>query len=643
MKLSFWRPLNSWLLLTLVMLPSQVGAATLLKSDFNTASPPAWPHTVVESSPRTLSAQVALRPVGTVDVANTTKRSGAILLTARPSGSIGKATWSAALVSGLLPVRNREKNPGKLTLSFSLSASVARPVTVRIESFSAAKRRIGGLTGIIYPAAPDFFQRYALDLYTLKRVGRGRFQPTAPFVKFTFEIAGASNRGGWPAGVDDQIRLDNVNYASPAYYVSPKGSDTNNGRTEQTAFATPQKALNVAQPGDIVLLMNGTYRAGLVPVASFPRPGLPDAWIVLKNYPGQHPTLTSTGWNIVSITKGSSQKFSHDPPLAYLEVRGLHIRGEGDIAKQKYPEAMDKADSRTNSNGIAVDCRYSIGVYHDIRIADNIVEYCPGCGIGTDADWVAIEGNICRSNSWTTIYATSGISVAGSVNFDAVDNIYKRLIRNNICCHNQTYEKWTAIGKYSDGNGIILDVNQGLDANQGHTAHPPSNYIGRSLVQSNLSFDNGGSGIHTVTADRVDIINNTAYLNSASVHLEYSEIFTYGSSDVHIINNILVAPVANLAAGEKPEPVNKIGGKNTDVVFSHNLYYGGNIAPTIGIGDIIGNPHFVNPSRDDKAADFHLRPDSPAVGKGMKTSFSPSLDLDGKPRKAAPAKGAYEK
>ncbi len=85
--------------------------------------------------------------------------------------------WRVTLVSGLLPVNNAETNLGKLTLSFSLSASLAKPVAVRVEFFNAAKRRTGELSGLIYPAAPDFFQRYALDLSTLKPVGAGKFQP----------------------------------------------------------------------------------------------------------------------------------------------------------------------------------------------------------------------------------------------------------------------------------------------------------------------------------------------------------------------------------------------------------------------------------------------------------------------------------
>ena len=308
------------------------------------------------------------------------------------------------------------------------------------------------------------------------------------------------------------------------------------------------------------------------------------------------------------------------------------------MVRQKYPDSIGKPDSRSNSNGIAIDSRYS-ALAHDIRIADNLVEYVPAAGIGGGADWMTIENNVCSYNCWTNIYASSGISVAGPENFDAQDNVYKRLIRNNVCCHNQNYEMWLDLGRYSDGNGIILDVNQGADPNQPPPVHPAPNYMGRTLVQSNLCYDNGGSGIHTVSANRVDVINNTVYLNSASVHLEYSEMFTYGSSDVHFINNVMVAPVANLAAGEKPEPVNQCGGTNTNVTFSHNVYFGGNIAPTLGDGDVVADPQFVRPGIDDKTANFHLKSGSPAVGKGVMMPFSPLLDLEGKTRANRPPRG----
>jgi hypothetical protein len=534
----------------------------------------------------------------------------------------------------LLPVKSGETNLGKITLSFSLSASSAKPIAVRVESFGADRKRTGGLVGRVVPAAPDFFQRYALDLSTLKPEGSGKFDPKSKYVQFSFEGAGNGINGG-----EYQLRLDNVNYATPAFYVSPKGSDTNDGLTEKTALATPQKALDTAQPGDIICLMEGTYDGGNAPVASFLRGGKPDAWIVLKNYPGQKPKLTSTGWNIVGIVQGSKEKPSDEPSLCYLEVRSLHVRGEGDVAKTKYPEAMNKPDSRTNTNGISVNGRFAKNVPHHIRFADNLVEYCPGQGLGElEADWITIENNISRFNCWTTIYGTSGISTLGATNFDTTDNVYKILVRNNISYGNETREICIPAGRLTDGNGIILDVNQHTSTNL------ESTYRGRTLVQNNLCFNNGGSGIHTVRANRVDIVNNTAYLNSASKGLDYSQIYTYGSEDVRILNNILVAPVADVSAGEKPEPVNRISGKNKDVVFAHNLYFGGNIAPTLGEGDAIGDPLFLKPTRDGKVADFRLQSGSPAYGKGKSFPFAPVLDLNGKPRRAeSPTLGAYEK
>ena len=195
---------------------------------------------------------------------------------------------------------------------------------------------------------------------------------------------------------------------------------------------------------------------------------------------------------------------------------------------------------------------------------------------------------------------------------------------------NENFQKWMFQNppKISDGNGIILDFNR-------NTGDRPNDvYIGRTLVQSNLCFDNGGSGIHTVQADHVDIINNTVYLNSASTALTYSQMYSYGSKDVNFINNIMVAPVANTAAGESPEPVNKLGGFCSDITFANNIYFGGNIAPTLGYNDRIADPKFINASTDPLAADFRLQSTSPAINGGsIMYDFLPWNDPEGHKRR----------
>jgi hypothetical protein len=310
------------------------------------------------------------------------------------------------------------------------------------------------------------------------------------------------------------------------------------------------------------LIEDGVYHGKEKPAARFVSAGSPAAWIVLKNYPGHRPTLRSYDWSIVDIRRGTPEKHSDLPALAYLEVRGLHVRGNADTVEQDYPELLNKSVARVNTNGISIDGRGDKYEPHHIRLADSIVEFASGQGLGEmESDWITIENNISRYNCRTTIYTTSGISTLGATNFDATKGNYKLLIRNNIVHGNETRYKWADMGRYSDGNGIIIDLNFNTPD------RPNASYFGRTLVQGNLSYNNGDSGIHTVSAAGADIINNTTYLNSASRNLEYGQIFTYGSKDVRILNNILVAPVANSAAGEKSESVNKISGDNTNVVF----------------------------------------------------------------------------
>ena len=43
------------------------------------------------------------------------------------------------------------------------------------------------------------------------------------------------------------------------YYISPNGNDNNNGTSTTTAWQTFDRAWDALQPGDTLLLMDGTY------------------------------------------------------------------------------------------------------------------------------------------------------------------------------------------------------------------------------------------------------------------------------------------------------------------------------------------------------------------------------------------------
>lgn len=567
-------------------------------------------------------------PRGTVDTADSVAASGAVVLAAESAGQV-------ALRSGLLAVRNSEPRLDRLTLSFDHSVSVHRPFTVRIESFDADRHRTGGLETTVYPATAGFFQRCALELSVMRASGHGRFSPSEPWVEISFEADGPI-----------ELRIDNVAYASAAYYVGPAGSDANDGRTEATAFATPQAALDAAQPGDIILLLGGSHTrpantpAG-TPVARFVRPGTPAAWIVLKNCPGQTPLLSAAGQPAVMIS------VARDGPIfAYLEVRGLHVRGDAAERRDYHAAHPDERPAESWNGIVASGCpepfpkqRSPRDLIHHIRVADNLVERCSSGGIFLRwADWLYVENNIVRENCWTSTFdAPAGLTLMGYANFDAQDNIPKILVAGNRASGNRVYvpnypEPPAPKTKFFNGNGILLD---------GNSWSKQRATLARTLVQNNLAFDNGGCGIQMWGCHRLDVVNNTVWHNGTTPELKWGQVGFTNCKDIRFTNNIVVAQADRPLDTWKPGQPDR---NSTNIVRRNNLYWGGMAPPVAGEGDIVAEPRFENPSADAAAADFHLRPDSAARRAGIREPFSPLVDLSGawRPSTGAPDLGVFQ-
>ena len=622
-------------------------AGTLLQFDFNDEV--TWPVTSKkQSEPGVLAGKF-----GTIDTANSKDDSGGLMLVMdsgtqapwiygpgglfqRKTGTSirnggAKRSWVAGIHSGPLEVRNSEANIAKLTLSFSLSVSRALPIRLIVESFNEKQERTGGVETILYPAAADFYQRYSLDLSSMKPTGIGAFRAIDPFVSFTFETGSDL---GWPSATHHELRLDNIHYAKAAYYVRPDGKDSDDGRTEKTAFATVQKAIDSAQPGDIVLLMNGDYKQAnskppRTPIANLTRPGTPAAWITLKNYPLHKPTLSAHGQSAVNIVQKKDQ-----PTLAYIEIRSLNIRGNGDTARAQYSDEIGKQSPNTDSMGIVVNARYTPWpgtrtdgeIIHNIRIADNTIEYCTADGIYVEyCDWLFVEGNKIENNCWTTSgYAPSGLSVMGYANFDLTDNSFKMLIAGNQVSGNRLTVKNHPRGRgeertvFYNGNGILLDAN---------AEKQPNVYRGRTLVQNNLVFNNGGGGIQMWGSHRLDLVNNTIYKNATV--LPWGQVAMERCQDVRLINNIIVAP---LDAPLDTWVASRADEQTSTIFRANNLYWGG-VEPNVeGFNDINADPQFVNPTTDSATANFQLQATSPAAHAGRWEAFTSPVDLAGKPR-----------
>ncbi|MBD0258945.1 MAG: choice-of-anchor D domain-containing protein, partial [Cytophagales bacterium] len=423
-------------------------------------------------------------------------------------------------------------------------------------------------------------------------------------------------------------------YAQDYYVSALAGADTNDGLTPATPLATIQQGADLVNPGGTVFIMNGTYsRTAAGAVLHFTRSGTPEGYVTFRPYPGHTPVITATGsvWNAV-VLDGS-----------YVVIDGLEFEGRNaDLtlagAEESYRQSRQTPavfNARYNTNGISMATVPGINPHH-IIIRNCKVHDFPGGGINvgngagagataSGVDYVTVENNEVYNNCWYTMYATSGISVIGPKPIDNVTG-YKIFIRGNRCYNNFTQVKWRrsnpAQDALSDGNGIILDVNNG-------SQNRPV-YTGRTLVENNVSYNNGGGGIHAFQAARIDIFNNTAYNNGKVVG--YPEIDGQSGTDVRIYNNIMYARTGGACN------LNDAG-----AVYDHNVYYNGSYFRQ-GANDLVADPLFAKPGLDG-GADFRLQANSPALNTGNATAgFFSAQDITGlaRPQGSKPERGAYE-
>ncbi len=436
----------------------------------------------------------------------------------------------------------------------------------------------------------------------------------------------------------DEFRLDPVSGQNPgptrvvinltppvsrkSYYVEAgTGIDTNPG-TKAKPFASIQAAENVTCPGDIVFIRSGTYldtsNEGVVTIS---RSGLPGAMITYKAYPGERPVLHAVkAWNHVLIT------------ASYIRVEGLEIAGNARNVSQ--PDAEKVADrfiqgsqfesygpetSAYQTNGISIRAvnqklRPSLRLApRHIEIVKNTVYDVQGGGVSAmDADYILFKENVIHDTSYRAMYATSGISVLGSLNTDEIHD-YKIIILRNLVYRNRTEVKWNHTKALSDGNGIIIDSNRIKD----DPATGP--FRGRMLVADNIVYENGGAGIQVYSSDDVDVLNNTVVHNSLTPGLNYGQIWVHQASHVAVENNISVA-----GEGAKNNEAFK---DTVGVVYDYNLYFGGRRPEILGASDRIADPKFV----DETQHDFRLSADSPALHAGN-LKFAFGEDFTGRPR-----------
>jgi deoxycytidine triphosphate deaminase len=326
-------------------------------------------------------------------------------------------------------------------------------------------------------------------------------------------------------------------------------------------------------------------------------------------------------------------------------------------------------------------------------------------------DYVTINGNVVSNCGWYSPYSGSGIGVYYSLSQDAVTSYKNYIVDNevygaqNFTGNNATVninmtETATAV---TSGNTLTLTANPVtagvvngdvvMDATNGASIPPGTfvtgvtastitmsnnvaatvaasdtihfsqitdgegivisdnlfgpGYMGRTLVENNLVFNNGSNGLESQQSNHVDFLYNTTYLNQItspaySVATADGEINVNSTTDTVVANNIMDAlPTAPCLNDSATAPK----------TYTNNLCYGSNGVALPGTNNLTSNPLFVNgtitaptPTTPPFNTNFQLSPGSPAIDAASGTYARTFVDILGNPALSGPSYdlGAYE-
>jgi hypothetical protein len=373
------------------------------------------------------------------------------------------------------------------------------------------------------------------------------------------------------------------------YYVSPGGSDRNLG-TEEQPFASIQKAADLVQPGDTVIVDDGVYR--LI---------------------GGTQRACGSNKAIVCLTRGGT-------PTDFVTFRARNKWGaklDGQAGRAYSGFAFYEA-----SNYVRIQDFEIYGMSND-GSSDGIDIFRAGKGASIIGNHIHDIGRTCTdtSNGQAGVFVQrNDVTIERNVIHDI-----GRFGPGEEGCHPSTpaYQ--------NHDHAIYLSGNSNSEAERANGA----------VIRNNVFYNIGhGFQVHLYHGSLSNILvaNNTFAFSNP---FRDGQLIIYGVdlSETSIVNNIFYQP------GKSALSIGKLG-TMSHVVISHNLTTAGKFVDSISpsgmsiVNNVISrDPSLVDPTRGD----FHLRRGSAAIDAGL---VVPEVleDLDGllRPQGRTHAIGAYE-
>ena len=359
------------------------------------------------------------------------------------------------------------------------------------------------------------------------------------------------------------VDIEAVGLTGRTIHVAPDGDDAADG-SEGSPMKTLQAAADAVEPGDTVLVRGGVYEDvdDVIPL-QITKGGTEDNWVRFAAYPGEVATIDFDALRGIEV-QGAD----------YVVIEGFEVVGpSADVDPEAATEHAEgyKGDTHTPTHFFSVGIRISTpnddpdNYSHHVIVRDNRIRDTSGGGIATArADYLLIEDNHVTGTSFYTPWGGSGISVWQSTNHDDRTDVYRTVVRGNTSAYNDNKVKFWMIGKFSDGNGIIIDALRNTQPELLSGAEPTP-YSGRVLVADNLCHDNGGRGINLYESDNIDIFRNTLRNNARRDNIQQEVEF--GRSENVVLRHNLIVPADDRRA---------FGGyEYDDLTFEENLILGG--------------------------------------------------------------------
>jgi hypothetical protein len=311
------------------------------------------------------------------------------------------------------------------------------------------------------------------------------------------------------------------------YFVSPSGSDSNSG-SSAAPFKTIQKAANIVNPGDTVIVKDGTYTDtnGDHDIVRITRGGTTGAWITFK---------AENKWGAVLDGQNNTAGYGFDLvyPAQYIKIQDFEIKGVNGTAIFANPlsSGQEIGFITVYGNKIHDIARHKIGC-----TGEQSYGHCGVYGSIYTHDWTIdsnvfwhigrIEGGLVGTSCATTApwddYIHDHAIYTGHTGATSQNHTYNWDIVNNVVYEGDSSTHFpgffVALGKYSENINIINNTVQGRNYVQNGVIYLNPGMININ-IQNNIFADAPQGFIqnnYSTNPMNLTIYNNLT--TAASVH-----------------------------------------------------------------------------------------------------------------------------